>query len=161
MRVNTRYINSIKGTPPKRMPPPPSPLSVTLRRRHRCAQADDRTNIYWFETWHRSLLLCLCDVFRALINSLVCWFCTSALGLILFQTVPMRLTYMCISVSVCWDSFEIKGLYHVLNFKKICLCLSILSQFRDQKDYEIRETQLVLSYAYAHLCCRVCLKYRT
>ena len=23
---------------------------------------------------HRSLLLCLCDVFRALINSLVCWF---------------------------------------------------------------------------------------
>ena len=34
----------------------------------------------------RSLLLCLCDVFQALINSLVCWFCTSALGLVLFQT---------------------------------------------------------------------------
>ena len=33
----------------------------------------------------RSLLLCLCDVFRALINSLVCWFCRSALGLVLFQ----------------------------------------------------------------------------
>ena len=33
----------------------------------------------------RSLLLYLCDVFRALINSLVCWFCTSALGLVLFQ----------------------------------------------------------------------------
>ena len=33
------------------------------------------------------LLLCSCDVFRALINSLVCWFCTSALGLVLFQIV--------------------------------------------------------------------------
>ena len=29
----------------------------------------------------------VCDVFQALINSLVCWFCTSALGLILFQIV--------------------------------------------------------------------------
>ena len=33
----------------------------------------------------RSLLLYYCDVFRVLINSLVCWFCTSALGLVLFQ----------------------------------------------------------------------------
>ena len=33
----------------------------------------------------RSLLLCLCNVFRVLINSLVCWFCMSALGLLLFQ----------------------------------------------------------------------------
>ena len=33
----------------------------------------------------RSLLLYLCYVFRALINSLVCWYCTSALGLVLFQ----------------------------------------------------------------------------
>ena len=31
-------------------------------------------------------LSCLCDVFRVLINSLiVCYFCTSALGLVLFQ----------------------------------------------------------------------------
>ncbi len=34
-----------------------------------------------------SLLLCLCDVFRAQINSLVCWVCTCALGLVLFQIV--------------------------------------------------------------------------
>ena len=34
-----------------------------------------------------SLLLCLCDVFRALINFLVCCFCTSVLGLVLFQIV--------------------------------------------------------------------------
>ena len=40
--------------------------------------------------WLRSLLLCLCHVFRSLINSLVCWFCTGVLGLALFQiaTVP-------------------------------------------------------------------------
>ena len=39
------------------------------------------------ERYHRrlrSLLLWLCDVFRVLINSLVCRFCTSALGLVLF-----------------------------------------------------------------------------
>ena len=34
-----------------------------------------------------SVPLCLCDVFRALINSLVCRFCTSALGLDPFQIV--------------------------------------------------------------------------
>jgi len=33
----------------------------------------------------RSLLLCLCDVFRALINSLVFLFCMTSLGLVLFQ----------------------------------------------------------------------------
>ena len=33
----------------------------------------------------RSLLLYLCCVFRALITSLVCWFCTSTLGLVPFQ----------------------------------------------------------------------------
>ena len=32
-----------------------------------------------------SLLLCLCDVFWALINSLVHWFCTGTQGLVLFQ----------------------------------------------------------------------------
>ena len=33
----------------------------------------------------RSFLLYLCYIFRVLINSLECWFCTSALGLVLFQ----------------------------------------------------------------------------
>jgi len=36
------------------------------------------------------MLLCLCDVFWALINSLECWLCMSALGLILFQTVTVK-----------------------------------------------------------------------
>ena len=35
--------------------------------------------------------MCLCDVFRVLINSLVCQFYTSTLGLILFQIVFRRL----------------------------------------------------------------------
>ena len=38
----------------------------------------------------RSLLLYLCYVFRALINSLVCWFCTSALSLVLFQFCSLQ-----------------------------------------------------------------------
>ena len=42
-------------------------------------------------TWLRSLLLCLCDDFQALINSLVCWLCRGALGLFLFQTVSCLL----------------------------------------------------------------------
>ena len=37
------------------------------------------------ESYHRSLLLCLCDIFQAQIISLVCWFWTSTLGLVLFQ----------------------------------------------------------------------------
>ena len=38
----------------------------------------------------RGMLLCLYDVFWALINSLECWLCMSALGLILFQTVTVK-----------------------------------------------------------------------
>ena len=38
-----------------------------------------------YPQWLRSLLLCLCNIFRVLINSLVCWFCARALGLALFQ----------------------------------------------------------------------------
>ena len=37
--------------------------------------------------------MCLCDVFRALINSLVCLFRTSALGLVLFQIVSNILSF--------------------------------------------------------------------
>ena len=38
----------------------------------------------------RSLLLFLSYVFRALINSLLCWFCTSAVGLVLFQISVLK-----------------------------------------------------------------------
>ena len=40
----------------------------------------------------RSLLLYFCYVFPALINSSVCWFCTSALGFVLFQ-IPASHSY--------------------------------------------------------------------
>ena len=46
--------------------------------------------------WLRSLLLCLCDVFPALIISLVCWFCTSALNLVLVQIFIFLFFYICI-----------------------------------------------------------------
>ena len=31
----------------------------------------------------------MCDIFQGLINSLVCWFCTGTLGLVLFETVSV------------------------------------------------------------------------
>ena len=38
----------------------------------------------------KSLLLCLCDVFRVLINSLVCWFSTSAPDLFCFRVCQLQ-----------------------------------------------------------------------
>ena len=54
----------------------------------------------------RSLLLYLCYTFWALINSLVSWFCTSALGLVLFQI--FHFTY--------WPDFNILTTAH--NWKR-------------------------------------------
>ena len=46
------------------------------------------------ESYWRRLrsLLCLGDVFQVLINSLVCWFCTGTLSLILFHIVTFFVT---------------------------------------------------------------------
>ena len=73
MRVSTRYINST-----------------------------------WCNRWALPLatqvLLCLCDVsYRALINSLVCWFCTGALSLVLFQIVIKveQINIWCCTVTCC------------------------------------------------------------
>ena len=49
---------------------------------------------YWRQL--KSLLLCLCEIVLALISSLVCWSCTSALGLMLFQI------YFCYKRPVFW-----------------------------------------------------------
>ena len=57
MHVNTRYINSTRDTS--------SYLKVFT-----CMPGEAESYCRWL----RSLLLCLCDVFWALINSLVCWF---------------------------------------------------------------------------------------
>ena len=53
------------------------------------------------ESCHRqlkSLLLCLCCVFQALINSLVCQFCTSTLGLVPFRMRPSEGHSLCMSI---------------------------------------------------------------
>ena len=43
----------------------------------------------------RSLFLCLCDVFRALVNSLVGWFCAGAVGLVLLQSLASECCMFC------------------------------------------------------------------
>ena len=53
------------------------------------------------ESYHMhlgSLLLCLCDIFQALTNSHVSWFCTSTLGLVLFHTVTSS-----------WNAYTVTG----------------------------------------------------
>ena len=49
---------------------------------------------------------CFCDVFRVQINSLVCRFCTSALGLVLFHSLC---TY-----TTCVSCFRCKALEHLV-----------------------------------------------
>ena len=44
-------------------------------------------------------LLSLCDVPRALINSLACWFCTGTLGLVLFHIAPVWMLGGCSAVN--------------------------------------------------------------
>ena len=63
----------------------------------------------------RSLLLYLWDIFRALIHSLVCWLCTSALGLVLFQIRSIYCLFfsppvdvMCVDVFRLYANFDIK-----------------------------------------------------
>ena len=67
MRVNTRYINSSTGTSSGGIYGP-------------CIYTHARRELPYRRL--RSLLLCLCYEFPSLINSLVCWFCTRALGLV-------------------------------------------------------------------------------
>ena len=77
MRVNTRYINSIRGTSCVYIHWMYLWWSLCTLYLHACLVSYSRRP--------RSLLLYLCYVYRALINSLVCSFCTSALGLVMFQ----------------------------------------------------------------------------
>ena len=78
-----------------------------------------------------SLLLCLCDVFQVLINSLVCWFCTGALGFILFRTASWQdsdLWSACHSESVCTHSalqggrWKVKGTSLLHTFSELRNC---------------------------------------
>ena len=76
MRVNARYINFTRGA--------------------------SSSCIYTHARWLGSLLSCMCDVFRVLINSLVCWFCTSTLGLVLFKICSHYTACSRITWSICF-----------------------------------------------------------
>ena len=90
MRVNTSYISSIirnisstKGTSSYRAQKlcgsrGGHPGLPSQQHPHTSGRVDVPC-IYTHARWH------LCYAFRALINSPVCWFSTSALGLVLFQ----------------------------------------------------------------------------
>ena len=69
----------------------------------------------------RSLLLYFCCIFQALINPRVCWFCTSAQDLVLFQ---IKLKFFSCLIRGCNHS-------HLLDFP-CCwdrVCILIISQF--------------------------------
>ena len=68
------------------------------------------------ESYSRRLrsLLCSCHVFHTLINSLVCWFCTGALGLVLFQNVNIHKSTFQQNVSVR------KSTLHSITSSEIC-----------------------------------------
>ena len=71
LRVNTRYINSIRGCLWWSLC-----TCYLLACQVRVTVGDSGLCCF-----------CFCDVFRVQINSLVCWFCTSALGLVLFHSL--------------------------------------------------------------------------
>ena len=89
MRVNTRYINSTRGN--LQLVPNMLLSSEDIKQnqkssRFRLENLPLVEFMYLVFTpmpgesncrWLGSLLLCLCDVFQALINSLVCWFFSS------------------------------------------------------------------------------------
>ena len=84
MRVNTRYINSTRGT---------SSNCLFIYFIFAAVQlvgiiylVFTRMSGESYRTCDSGPCCCTCvTYFQTLINSLVCWFCTSALGLVLFQ----------------------------------------------------------------------------
>ena len=118
MRVNTRYINSTRSSSSGCIPDVHTFMYISLNSNS--ALFDLMEFMYLVSTRMpvkrylrrlTSLLLYLCYVFRALINSLVCWFYTSALGLVLFQI------FLC-------------GSYISLKFKSVKLGHFIQSTFK-------------------------------
>ena len=80
--------------------------------------------------WLESLLFCLCDVFQALINSLVCWFQIVALGIILFEIAhsgPHSVSHCKINLTWCL----LLDLFHPLHTQKFCdiTFISFLKRF--------------------------------
>ena len=66
----------------------------------------------------RSLVFCLCDVFRELITSPVCWFCTSSLGLVLFQIVStFNLNWLCYYRLLMEENWQLQCRLLILGLK--------------------------------------------
>ena len=98
---------------------------------------------WWFQSHgqeQRNSIFNNAAVHSALTFSIVCWFCTGTLGLVLFKTVTINPeATMCVFV-----------------------CLYYFGSVSISKDYAGcgLELKWVLSYACTHLCRRVCLKWR-
>ena len=100
MRVNTRYTNSTIGTSSNDVMLwgcTSHPLVEFMHLVFTCMPGES------YGRWLLSLLLCLCDIFQVLINSLVPWFCTSTLGLVLLLIWKCKThsTFNPFTVSAC------------------------------------------------------------
>ena len=83
MRINTRYMNSTRGTASNSDPPTPMRLWWSL-----CTLCLLACQVR-VPVGDSGLCCCLFDIFQGLINSLVGCFCTGALGFVLFHIVNL------------------------------------------------------------------------
>ena len=75
--------------------------------------------------WLVSLLSCFCNVLRLLITSLVRWFCTGALSLVLFQAtkqLPSRKKHFVVMFAWCNAGLFLLLLFFLLS---VCVCACV------------------------------------
>ena len=106
----------------------------------------------------RLLLLCLCDDFRALINSLVCWYSDTAFSVVIHKvcgSVSLSVSlcfYLSLSVSLCFSLSVSLSLPVCLSLSlPVCLCLSV------SVSVSLSLPPLSLSLS-LNACARVCLR---
>ena len=106
-----------------------------------------------------SLLLCLCDVFPAVTNSLECWFCTGTLGLNLFQTVTrLVLLPSLVYWAVQWSWFaRVNALCNLSRKKSREVAASLPGRFQSRHCFTLRVTMEVEPrIAMQHKCQHCC-----
>ena len=112
-----------------------------------------------------SLLLCLCDVFPAVTNSLECWFCTGTLGLNLFQIVArlvLLLSFVCWAVQWSWFA-RVNALCNLSRRKSREVAASLPGQFLSRRCFTLCVTievgpRIAMQYKCQHCCS--CKNYR-
>ena len=112
-----------------------------------------------------SLLLCLCDVFPAVTNSLECWFCTGTLGLNLFQTVArlvLLLSFVYWAVQWSWFA-RVNALCNLSSRKSREVAASLPGQFLSRRCFTLCVTievgpRIAMQYKCQHCCS--CKNYR-